>query len=186
MIPLPSNIARIWDARAGQGVLIGFLSQSPPATHLNCKSDAEVIQTKGQLKHLKWHGEGGVGCYWNETFWDSLFFAVDDDLKCIRNRNVPSNHVYLSVTWWTQHRQEVTLKGISTKQDFCFSPFTSIDLGPPLVPHTSILFEDWPDPTKRVIDVVADMATVAMTQADDGVLGRGGEGMTLERRRAAM
>eukprot|EP00434_Breviolum_minutum_P012903 symbB.v1.2.011371.t1/scaffold763.1/size179103/6 len=45
---------------------------------------------------------------------------------------------------------------------------------------------DWPDPTKRVIDVVADMATVAMTQADDGVLGRGGEGMTLERRRAAM
>ncbi len=53
-------------------------------------------------------------------------------------------------------------------------------------PNTSILFEDWPDPTKRVIDVVADMATVAMTQADDGVLGRGGEGMTLERRRAAM
>ena len=63
MIPLPSNIARIWDARAGQGVLIGFLSQSPPAPHLNCKSDAGVIQTKGQLKHLKWHGERGVGCY---------------------------------------------------------------------------------------------------------------------------
>ena len=45
---------------------------------------------------------------------------------CLRNRNLPSIQGYLSVTWWTQHHQ-VTLKGISTKQDFCFSPFTSID-----------------------------------------------------------
>lgn len=30
------------------------------------------------------------------------------------------------------------------------------------------------------------MATVAMTQAEDGVLGQGAEGMSLERRRAAM
>ena len=111
---------------------------------------------------------------------------MDDDLKFIRNRNVPSIQGYLSETWWTQHHQEVTLKGISTKQDVCFSPFTSIDLGPPLVPIPPFYLRIGPDPTKRVIDVVADMATVAMTQADDGVLGRGGEGMTLERRRAAM
>ena len=76
------------------------------------------------------------GCWmllkWN--FLGQTFFAVDDDLKFIRNRNVPSIQGYLSETWWTQHHQEVTLKGISTKQDVCFSPFTSIDLGPPLVP----------------------------------------------------
>ena len=83
-----------------KGVLIGFLSQSPPAPHLNCKSDAGVIQTKGQLKHLKWHGERGVGCYWNETFWDRHFLQWMDDLKFIRNRNVPSIQGYLSETWW--------------------------------------------------------------------------------------
>ncbi|CAK8998242.1 Uncharacterized ABC transporter ATP-binding protein YfmR [Durusdinium trenchii] len=44
----------------------------------------------------------------------------------------------------------------------------------------------WPDPNRRVIEVVSDMATVAMTQADDGVLGRGAESMSLQRRRAAM
>lgn len=44
----------------------------------------------------------------------------------------------------------------------------------------------WPDPKKRVIEVVTDMATVAMTQAEDGVLGQGAEAMSLERRRAAM
>ena len=41
-------------SRAGQGVLIGFLSQSPPATRLNYYSP---------LKHLKWHGDRGIGCY---------------------------------------------------------------------------------------------------------------------------
>ena len=46
MIPLPLNIARIWDARAGQGVLIGFLSQSPPATRLNCRSDPKEGATE--------------------------------------------------------------------------------------------------------------------------------------------
>ncbi|CAL1154260.1 unnamed protein product [Cladocopium goreaui] len=44
----------------------------------------------------------------------------------------------------------------------------------------------WPDPKKRVIEVVTDMATVAMTQAEDGVLVQGAEAMSLERRRAAM
>ena len=49
-----------------------------------------------------------------------------------------------------------------------------------------ILCKEWPDPNRRVIEVVSDMATVAMTQADDGVLGRGAESMSLQRRRAAM
>ena len=89
---------------------------------------AEVIQTKGQLKYLKWHCERGVGCYWNETFRDRHFlqWMTTTIWFCLRNRNLPSIQGYLSVTWWTQHHQ-VTLKGISTKQDFCFSPFTSID-----------------------------------------------------------
>ncbi|CAJ1370698.1 unnamed protein product [Effrenium voratum] len=44
---------------------------------------------------------------------------------------------------------------------------------------------EWPDPKKRVIDVVTELATVAMTQADDGVL-PGAAGLSMEKRRAAM
>eukprot|EP00930_Biecheleria_cincta_P097696 TRINITY_DN89399_c0_g1_i1.p1 TRINITY_DN89399_c0_g1~~TRINITY_DN89399_c0_g1_i1.p1 ORF type:complete len:735 (+),score=105.65 TRINITY_DN89399_c0_g1_i1:68-2272(+) len=54
-----------------------------------------------------------------------------------------------------------------------------------LIGHLSQDPPEWPDPTRRVMQVVSDFATVAMTQAEDWLVS-GGEGLSPERRTAQL